>query len=417
MMDSRTLKAPGGVGVRLLIALAFALALASIVPTISSAAAVTSPTLYGARGSSAASDLYTIDPATGASTSVGPIGMGVTGLAYDSSTGTLYGVTTPKSPLSPLSLVSIDTATGAPTVIGPLENSSATAETIAEIEFDGSGALWGWSESDDNFVRIDTATGEVTDFPSFISTAGDGMAWIPGSDTLWFMPNGSNGDYYSIDRSTGDVTTIGTLDGSGATVAAATQSCDGLTTYALEQGTPATLLTVDYATGSVTSIGATGMNNGDALAWACPAVAPTPPAPPVTPNTPPITPVKPSAPKIYSLGNGAMAYCVIATGNCRVVFKFSVSQASTVTLKITRVYGRRNASQCKTVDPDNRSNGVCSIDKPTYTRTVSAKSGSNKYTFRLPRTATLGHYKVTAQAKNSNGKSNLKKHNFSVPWG
>ncbi len=341
--------------------------------------------------------------------------MAVTGMAYQASTGTLYGVTTPNSPVSPRNLITIDTATGTPTVIGPLLNSSAGAETIAEIEFDGSGALWGWSESGDQLVQVDTATGGVTEFPNVISTAGDGMAWIPGSDTLWFMPNDSDGNYYSIDRSTGTVTSIGTLNGSGATVAAATQSCDGLTTYALEMGAPSTLVTVDYATGVVTTVGATSMNNGDALTWACGAAAPPAPAAPAT--TPPAPTATPLPPKIYSLGNRAMAYCAIKTGNCRVGFRFSVSQASKVTLRITRLYGRRQPAECKTVNTENRSNTVCKIGRPTYTRTVSATKGSNNYTFRLPSTATRGHYTVTARAVNNNGRSSLKTHDFSVPWG
>lgn len=415
-MDSQTSTARiGAASTRILLAIivvmAFALSLAA-----DSQAAVTSNTLFGARGSSAASDLYTIDPATGASTSVGPIGMAVTGLAYRPSTDTLFGVTTPNSPISPRNLISIDTATGAPTVIGPLLNSSAGSETIAEIEFDGSGALWGWSESGDQLVQVDTTTGGVTEFPNVLSTAGDGMTWIPSSDTLWFMPDDSNGNYYSIDRSTGNLTTIGTLNGSGATVSAATQSCDGLTTYAMENGVPATLITVDFATGAVTTVGATSMDNGDALAWACPIVAP--PAPPATPPAPPVAPpVKPSAPKIYSLGNRAMSYCAIKTGDCKVGFTFNLSQASKVTLKITRVYGRRGSSECRTVNDENRPNRICTIEKPTYTRSVSAKKGSNSYTFRLPSTATRGHYKVTARATNNNGSSSLKTHKFSVPWG
>ncbi len=37
--------------------------------------------LFGAEGSNLASDLFVIDPATGAATSIGPIGAAITGLA------------------------------------------------------------------------------------------------------------------------------------------------------------------------------------------------------------------------------------------------------------------------------------------------------------------------------------------------
>ena len=57
------------------------------------------PVLYGATGVAAddslpASNLYTINPDTGAATSVGSIGEAITGLAFDNADGgKLYGVT------------------------------------------------------------------------------------------------------------------------------------------------------------------------------------------------------------------------------------------------------------------------------------------------------------------------------------
>lgn len=390
---------------------AFAMA-ACVLHVQSAAAAVTSPTLFMAQGNNFASDLYTIDPATGAATSVGNIGMAVTGMAYNTTTGTLYGVTTPNSLVSPRNLITIDTNTGAPTVIGPLVSGSGT-ETIAELEFDGSGTLWGWSESGDHLASIDLGTGAVTEFPNFISTAGDGMIWIPSSDTLWFMPNSANGNYYTLNRTTGEPTSVGTLSGAGSqTIPAAAISCDGLTSHATLMGNPTNLATVDFATGVVTDIGSTGVNTGDALAWACVSVAPPP-----TPPTPPAPTPAALPPVLSAVGHLPVRRCTPATGRCRVGIKFTLDQAATVTLKITRQYGRKTLRRCSTVNPEIRNKPVCTLNRPTYTKTISGRVGANNYTFKFPRTATLGHYTFTLRATNSNGSSLTRKSRFILPWG
>ena len=53
-----------------------------------SIAGAQTPILYGA-ASGSSSNLFTIDPATGATTVIGPIGIGVSSLAIDPRTGTL----------------------------------------------------------------------------------------------------------------------------------------------------------------------------------------------------------------------------------------------------------------------------------------------------------------------------------------
>lgn len=72
--------------------------------------------LYGAEGGLFSQvNLYLIDPTTGAVTStIGPIGFGVTGLAFDPIPGTLFGVTTTSGDRQ---LITIDPATGAGTVV------------------------------------------------------------------------------------------------------------------------------------------------------------------------------------------------------------------------------------------------------------------------------------------------------------
>jgi hypothetical protein len=111
--------------------------------------------LYAARGAAATtSDLYTVDPVTAATTSIGPTGFGITGLAFDPTTGILYGSTNANSTAHPKSLITIDPATGAGTFVG-----SFGGKTIPDIAFKSDGTLYGWSNADNKICTIDKATG------------------------------------------------------------------------------------------------------------------------------------------------------------------------------------------------------------------------------------------------------------------
>src|SRR5688572_9969630 len=74
--------------------------------------------LFGATGGEVNSNLYTVDTATGATSSLGPIGFAVTGLAVDPTTGKLYGSTSMQSPSNPGSIITINKSTGAGTLVG-----------------------------------------------------------------------------------------------------------------------------------------------------------------------------------------------------------------------------------------------------------------------------------------------------------
>lgn len=94
----------------------------TVIFVLACASAATADVLYGADGAAGnPSNLYILDPATGAITStVGPIGFAVTGLAIDPLTGILYGSTGQASPTSPGFLITINTTTGAGTIVGDL---------------------------------------------------------------------------------------------------------------------------------------------------------------------------------------------------------------------------------------------------------------------------------------------------------
>jgi hypothetical protein len=241
-------------------------------------AASAAPVLYGATGASDAdtlppSNLYTIDPATGATTVVGPIGKAVTGLAVDGTSGALYGVTAGVSlDGSERRLLVIDPASGASTVVGSLGTNE-----IEDIAFSALGQLYGWNESGDDLVKIDKSSGAIaaTGDSGLGVTFGDGLAFDR-NGALWGLLDGDFGHVFKIDPATGAVTARAHLSGSpnrtGAAISAASTACDGLTMYGVvnDFGGAANLVTIDLATGAIASKGAS-VPALDALAWGgCP---------------------------------------------------------------------------------------------------------------------------------------------------
>ena len=140
--------------------------------------------LYAANGADGTlSNLYILNAATGAvSSTVGPIGFGVTGLAFHPTTGELYGVTTVEnSPPQPQpSLIRINPSTGAGTLIGPLGPVGClvppanSTKPVTDITFRADGTLFGWSRCTDDLVTINLATGLATIVAdSGLSTSGE----------------------------------------------------------------------------------------------------------------------------------------------------------------------------------------------------------------------------------------------------
>lgn len=166
---------------------------------------VTRLVLYGATHASAhagESWLYEIDTASGSATLIGNIGYAVNGMAYDAVTKKLYGTTSGSNS----QFIEINTTTGAGTSIG-----TGTGVLTNVPTFNASGALFAWSESDDNLIRINVATGAIAQsFPNSIGTSSQGLAF-DNSDVLYLV----NGDasVYTINASTGVATSVGTISG------------------------------------------------------------------------------------------------------------------------------------------------------------------------------------------------------------
>src|SRR5690348_15656458 len=178
-------------------------AAAALAPVASAA-----PVLFGATGASdtdtlPASNLYTLNPGTGAATSIGSIGKAITGLAFDDTTITLYGVTAGVSlDGTERQLLKINTATGASTVVGSLGTNE-----IEDIAFNGKGELFGWNETGDDLVKIDKATGAVTKAgeAGLGVTFGNGLAFNPQGQLFGFL-DGDFGHVFRVDPGTGAVT-------------------------------------------------------------------------------------------------------------------------------------------------------------------------------------------------------------------
>ncbi len=190
-------------------------------------------TLYGA--TSATGSLYTIAPPTGAVTLVhalvgvsnASLTYGIKGLAFQPSTGTLYGATSPDSPNSGNSLVTINPATGQVTVIGP----SGTGSPYASIAFAPNGTLYGWLIGSGSpsisaaTVNLSTGAGTSLGSPQTPSALPDGGGIaVSSSGVIYVAANGHvggicsptqscTGAFWTINPANGAPTTIGTLTG------------------------------------------------------------------------------------------------------------------------------------------------------------------------------------------------------------
>jgi hypothetical protein len=218
--------------------------------------------LYGANGAgNRPADLLILDPSTGGVLrTVGPIGYGVTGLAIDPTTGTLYGVTgrsnDPGTAPSPHSLITINRATGAGTVIG---DDKGTGNVIADITFTPDGALFGWLEGEDSLATLSKATGASTLVgESGLNTYGSGIA-SNSSGVLYYAGEGEQGPLRTVDRNTGLTTVVGTLNGSSLEPGIAALAFNGAgqlfgATTPSDEGTlGSNLITIDPATAAITS--------------------------------------------------------------------------------------------------------------------------------------------------------------------
>jgi hypothetical protein len=220
----------------MLVALTALILVAGVLPA--SAAPSPKPVLYGTTGAcfnpfpggpcTQNSDLVKIDPATGASTLIGPVGHTVTGLAWDLKTSKLFATTAigcgePDSVCPFHGLITIDITTGAGTPVNSAVVNFGLAgdsSPIHSLAINGAGRMAAWYDEfggpTDTFVTIDKATGIATEFPDTgIDSSANGLAYDV-FNQLWnidrdrctlFDPNGDCQAFgqaaYQLDPKTG----------------------------------------------------------------------------------------------------------------------------------------------------------------------------------------------------------------------
>jgi len=228
-------------------------------------------------GSNGLASLIRVDPTTGATAVIGPIGFErVSGMDYDRETGVLYATGERADGSNTNVLIAIDPATGAGNEIGPtglpfpgaLENESDISIRHAD------GTIYAYLEGGDGVGTIDRVTGAAT-FLGFSGIAGLGNGAAFSDGDVLFHANGATVN--TLDQTTGAATVgpVLTWSGfpppiSGFRVAAMDTNCNGRFFAVVRDGFggggPTYLGVLDPSSGKVTHIGVTDPKL-DALTW------------------------------------------------------------------------------------------------------------------------------------------------------
>lgn len=216
--------------------------------------------MYGVDGASnnPTPNLYTLDPESGTiSSTVGPTGHDLTGLASNPLTTKLYGTSGGNDFAgNPTSLFEINKETGAATLLGD------TGKVFADISFKSNGTLYGWSETGDDLYTINIGscngvTCNVTKVAeSGLNTSGSGLAF-DSSDNL-FQFGGRDDSFNTINPATGLlIANIPFLNPSGDSrpiAAAKFDDTDMLFASRLNSGDPSDLIVIDPINGIIVSM-------------------------------------------------------------------------------------------------------------------------------------------------------------------
>lgn len=226
-----------------------------------------------------AGTLYFVDTEDGTFRSIASVGTAITGLVSHLD-GTLYAVTSNAIALEagfPRDLVTIDPFTGAASTIGPLLKSDGGAVKIPDIalEYDGD-TLYGWSKTDGQLATIDMESAEVSLIGGTASVKGGGLAFdLEGS--LYMTPDGSDGELFTCSTTTGALASSADLvDAEGDDINSMSFAVD--TMYGIREGvsqdgasSATILLKLDVQTGVVSKV--------HDLPFGADALAHTPPLP------------------------------------------------------------------------------------------------------------------------------------------
>jgi hypothetical protein len=232
------------------------------------------PMLFAAEGSGVSATLYMVNPATAATTVVGPVGLSVTGLAI-APDGTLYGAEATRwiaSSAEP-NLLKVDRTTGAGTIVGLMDD-AGTARGLPDFDFAGT-RLLGMGRRSTELYDVSTATGDLTLLGNHGLGSSNGQGFAIDAGGVGYFALGGNGstaaNLYSVDTETGVAALVAAITVPSGEVVRAMTFLQG-TLYAVvgrvsngSGGAANTLYTIDPTTAAATLVGSLP-NNIDALA-------------------------------------------------------------------------------------------------------------------------------------------------------
>lgn len=209
----------------------------------------------------ASQNLNELNPATGAvigttaivptAGSIGTIGA----LAYDAASDTLFLSSTGND-----NLWTVNYTTGVATLVG-LYNVGATV-IMHGLAVDDTGQLYGYSSgvaSGARFFSINRTTGQATPIADMLNAGFGSLEFVASTQTMYLADTGATDSLYTIDRTTGAVTLVGSFGVVGSVgIGLAYDSVLGM--YACSNTTPQGLYTIDLATGAATLVGALSSN-------------------------------------------------------------------------------------------------------------------------------------------------------------
>ncbi|MFC4820644.1 hypothetical protein [Dokdonella ginsengisoli] len=172
--------------------------------------------------------LFRMDVDSGTTTMIGATGIGanggsVTGAAYDAVSGLFYVVSVSEDLLGRSKLYTVDPATGASSLVGGISIPGMQAIAITDIAVDAGGAMYGFEGLSHTLVAIDRATGDanvIGDTGIFTQYAaamdfddGDGRLYLVAIDNA--DTSGLVTKSYVVDPTTGAATALGVLETGG----------------------------------------------------------------------------------------------------------------------------------------------------------------------------------------------------------
>jgi len=178
------------------------------------------------------SSLYWINTTNGSAAKIGDIGYSVNGIAYDSVTKKLYGITSNLLPgvsgnykgpsvFIGSQIIEINIATGAGTIIGEISlNKDDSNLYFSNPTFNSSGTLFAWNNTDNTLCTIDLTNGMANPvgIPIFGLSQYFGLAFD--NSNVLYLIDGNNkkgaaigADVYMLDTSGGLASFVKTITG------------------------------------------------------------------------------------------------------------------------------------------------------------------------------------------------------------